>query len=226
MLIDPLVLAICLLFAGIGFVVLILSPLIMELKRPKDRGPRKMVRTPLERRIRRSVKKPAAVGSDSAEDVDSTQDLEALLHEAGVRTARIGKDTVRIFGDVLFLPRLKVLDNIVVEGTLDLSHQCVLNQSAKVKGQVSVGNRVVIKGNLVSEGDVNILDEAVVGGSVHSEGSVKIGENVFIASSVVATGDVELYENSEVAKNILTRGVIRVLPRTRVDLPSDIDKIG
>jgi UDP-3-O-[3-hydroxymyristoyl] glucosamine N-acyltransferase len=226
MFVDPLILAMCLLFAGIGFTILVFSPLIMELKRPKDRGPRKVTRTPLERRIRRSVQKPVVIGSDSAEDADSTKDLEVLLHEAGVKTARIGKDTVRVFSDVLFLPRLKVLDNIVVEGTLDLSHHCVLNQSAKVKGPVSVGNRVVIKGNLVSEGDVNILDEAVIGGSVHSDGSVKIGENVFIASSVVATGDVELYENSEVAKNILTRGVIRVLPRMRVDLPSGIDKIG
>jgi predicted acyltransferase (DUF342 family) len=148
------------------------------------------------------------------------------LNETGVKSIRIGKDTVRIFGDFVFPPRSEVQDNVVIEGAVKIGDHCVFHQSVKAKGNASVGNLVVIKGNLVSNGDVKLLDEVVIGGSLHSDGSVTIGEKVFVSLSVVAIGDVELYQNSEVKNNILTRGAIKVLRPPKVDLPSSLDEIG
>jgi len=226
MILDPLLLMMFLLIAAFGFAVLVFSPLIIELKKPRDKGPRRIPKTPLEREIRSISRKPADISLSPAECSDHARNLQHILSEAGVKTTRIGKDTIRIFGDIAFAPHSEVSDNLVVEGALSVGDDCVFHRSVKAKGNAFIGNRVVIKENLVSEGDVTVLGEAVIGGSVHSEGSVKIGENVFVALSVVAIGNVELFENSEVKRNILTRGVIKVLRHPRVDLPSSIDDIG
>ena len=226
MTLDPLLLMTLLLTAALGFAVMVFSPLIIELRKPKDKGPRRIPKTPLERRLRSIGKKPASISLNETECSGHSRNLQDALNEAGVKTTRIGRDTLRIFGDFAFLPRFEVSDNVVVDGALKIGDGCVFHRSVKAKGNVFIGNRVVIKGNLLSEGDVTVLDEVVVGGSVHSEGSVTLGENVFVASSVVAVGNVELYENSEVKNNILTRGAIKVLRHPRVELPSSIDDIG
>jgi len=225
MILDPSLLMTVLLIAVFGFIGLIFSPLIIELRKPKDKGPRKILRMPLEKRLRTS-KTPTNTSPDETEATGDSKNLQEALNEAGVKSIRIGKDTVRIFGDFVFPPRSEVQDNVVIEGAVKIGDHCVFHQSVKAKGNAFVGNRVVIKGNLVSNGDVALLDEVVIGGSVHSDGSVTIGEKVFVSSSVVAIGDVKLYENSEVKNNILTRGAIRVLRPPKVDLPSSIDEIG
>ena len=226
MILDPLLLMIFLLIAAFGFAVLVFSPLIIELKKPRDKGPRRIPKTPLEREIRSIGRKPANISLNPAECSDHARNLQHMLSEAGVKSTRIGRDTLRIFSDIAFAPHSEILDNVVVEGALRVGDNCVFYRSVKARGNAFIGNRVVIKGNLVSEEDVTILDDVVVGGSVHSEGSVTIGENVFVALSVVAVGNVELFENSEVKRNILTRGVIKVLRHPRVDMPSSIDEIG
>jgi len=226
MTLDPLLLMTLLLTAALGFAVMVLSPLIIELRKPKDKGPRRIPKTPSERRLRSIGKKPARINLNETECSGRSRNLQDALNEAGVKVTRIGRDTLRIFGDFAFLPRFEVSDNVVVDGALKIGDSCVFHRSVKAKGNVFIGNRVVIKGNLLSEGDVTMLDEVVIGGSVHSEGSVTIGENVFVASSVVAVGNVELYENSEVKNNILTRGAIKVLRHPKVELPSSIDEIG
>lgn len=225
MTLDPYLLTIILLIVAFVFVGLALSPLIIELRKPKDRGPRKIPRLPLERRLRTS-KTPTNISPDETESTGHFTNLQKALNEAGVKFTMIGKDTVHIFGDFTFPPRSEIQDNVVIKGAAKISDHCLFHRSIKAKGNVYVGNRVVIKGNLVSNGDVTLLDEVVIGGSLHSDGSVTIGEKAFVSLSVVAIGDVELYENSEVKNNILTRGAIKVLRSPRVDLPSSIDEIG
>jgi UDP-3-O-[3-hydroxymyristoyl] glucosamine N-acyltransferase len=226
MTLNPPLLMILLLVVGSGFVFLVLSPLIIELKKPKDNGPRKIPRMSLEKRLRRPRKMSASMGHSETEHIGHSRNLQDVLNEVGAKSTRIDKDTVRIYGDFAFPARSEVSDSVVIEGALKIGDKCVFERSVKAKGNVFVGNRVVIKGNLLSTGDVTLLDEVVIGGSLHSEGSVIIGENVFIALSVVAVGNVELCENSEVKNNILTRGTIKVLKPRKVELPPSIDEIG
>jgi bifunctional N-acetylglucosamine-1-phosphate-uridyltransferase/glucosamine-1-phosphate-acetyltransferase GlmU-like protein len=225
MTLDPSLLMTILLIAAFGFIGLVFSPLIIELRKPKDKGPRKIPRMPLDRRLRTSGP-PTSTSLNEKEPTGHSENLQEALKEAGVKSTRMGKDTVRILGDFVFPPRSEVHDNVVVEGDVKIGDHCVFHQSIKAKGNMSVGNRVVIKGNLVSNGDVKLLDEVVIGGSVHSDGSVTLGEKVFVSMSVVACGNVELYENSEVKNNILTRGTIKMIKPPRIDLPSSIDEIG
>jgi len=223
---DPFLLMLLLLIAALGFIAFLFLPAFIEIIKPRDKGPRRMLRTPLQRIMRHGSKLAFAPKSDPMGNSSASKDLQDVLKEAGVKTIRIGKDTIRIFGDVTFPPNLQISDNIVVEGALTVGDGCVFHGSAKAKGNVLVGNSVVMRGNMVSWGNVNIQDEAVISGSVHAEGSVRLGEKVFIGLSVVADGDVELFENSEVKKNILSHGVIRVLKYPKLDFPSTLEDIG
>jgi len=226
MFLDPFFLTLILLTASLGFFILLILPSIIEIRKPKDREPRRMLRTPLQKIIR-SYSKPVSISKPvSVDHLIAVKDLQDFLKEVGVKTHRIGQDTIRIFGDFSFPPNLEIFDNLVVEGAFTVDDRCVFNGSVKAKGNVFIGSCVVIKGNLLGRGNVEIHDEAVIGGSVHAEGSVRLGEKVFIGSSVVADGDVELYENSEVQKNIITEGVIKVRKCPELDFPTNIEDIG
>ena len=226
MVLDAFLLIFLLLIAALGFVAFLFLPSIIEIMKPHDRGPRKILRTPLQKTMRSSFRSTLPSKSDPDDNAGASKGLQDFLKETGVKFRRSGNNTVRIFNDVVFPPNFEILDNIVVDGTLTVGERCVFFGSAKAKGNVILGNCVVLMGNVISKGNIDIEDETVVGGLVHSEGSVRLGEKVFVGLSVVADGDVELYENSEVKKNILTHGVIKVLKYPRWDLPSALEDIG
>jgi len=223
---DPLLLTLLLLISALFFFVLVFLPPIIEILKPKDKGPRRMLKTPLQKIMRSSSKLAPTSKPRSVDNPKAPKDLQDFLEKVGLKICRVGEDTIRIFGDAAFPPNLEVSDNIVVEGALTVGDSCVFHGSVKAKGDVSVGNAVVVRGNLVSNKNVNIQDDAVIGGSVHAEGSVRLGEKVYVGLSVVADGDVELFENSEVKKNILTNGVIKVLKNPILDFPLSIKDIG
>lgn len=223
---DPISLMLLLLTAVSGFIAFLFLPSLIEILKPKDKGPRRMLRTPLKKIMRHGPYLTSPLKSDSNDKANALRDFEEFLKKSGVKTSRISKDTLRIFKELAVPPDFEIWKNIVVEGALTAGDRCVFHGSIKAKGNVSVGNSVVVMGNLIATGNVDINDEVVVGGLVHSEGSVKLGEKVFIGLSVVANGDVELFENTEVKKNILTHGVIKVLKYPKLDLPSDLEDIG
>lgn len=222
---GPFLLMILLLAAVFSLTALFLSPAIIELKKPKDKGPRRIRKTSLERRIMKVGREPFIVKLDPKEPSDGDADLKNALDEAGEKAACIGSDALHIFGSHIFPSHSVLSVDIVVEGCLKIGDDCVFHRSVKARDRVLVGNRVTIEGNLVSEKDVTILDDVVIGGSVHSEGSVTIGEKTFVALSVVAVGDVEVGENSEIIGGVFTRGAVKGPRQARVELPSSINEI-
>jgi carbonic anhydrase/acetyltransferase-like protein (isoleucine patch superfamily) len=226
MIVDPYLLITLMLSASFGFVIFLFLPPAVEIIRPKLRQPRKILKMPLQKRMRRGSKCIITSDFSSVDSAKDSKNLPDILDKAGAKWCRIGKNTVRIFGDFEFPPKFEVFESIVVLGALTVGDECVFHGSVKVKRDVLIGCGVVIKGNLISEGNVNLRDDSVVAGLVHSEGSVRLGEKVFIGLSVVASGDVELYEDSEVKKNILTRGSIRTLKNPDVGLSKTLDDIG
>lgn len=226
MVIDPYLLILLMLSADFAFVISVFLPPTVEIIRPKLRQPRRILKMPLQKKMRRGSKIIFSSNSSSVDNAEASKNLRDLLDKAGVRWHCIGNNTVRIFGDFVFPPKFEVLENIVVLGALTVGDECVFHGSVKAKKDALIGCSVVIKGNLISEGSVNMRDDSVVAGLVHSEGSVRLGEKVFIGLSVVASGDVELYKDSEVKKNILTRGSIRTLKNPEVGLSKTLDDIG
>lgn len=225
MLLDTFTVMLLVLILAFGFIVVVFLPSIIETKRPKDRGPRRIRRSSLRESVMQSPEVVSIPKGDQSDSNENSRNLQAMLKEAGVKYRMIGRNTVRILEGITFRAGSEVWDNLVIEGAFNAGARCVFHASIKSKGNAIIGDCVVIKGNMVSTGDVCIGDEVVVGGSVHSEGSVRLGEKVFVGLAVVAMGDVEAYRNSEVKRNILARGVIRMLEAPNVDLPSSLDKI-
>lgn len=212
--------------AGLCFIIVVFLPAFIEMLKPRRREPRRILKAPFQKTIRHVYKSNATSGSNSAVNGNASSNMENLLKKNGVKYQRIDLNTLRIFGNIVLPQAFEILENIVVLGKLTVGDKCVLHGTAKAKKNVLIGSQVVIKGNMISEGDIEIGDDSVIAGLVHSQGSVKLGEKVFVGLSVVANGDVELYEDSEVKKNILTHGIIKVLKRSRLDLPATLDDLG
>jgi NDP-sugar pyrophosphorylase family protein len=222
MFIDSFLLLLLLLIAALAFMAFLFLPSIIEITRPRDKGPRRILKTPLEKIVRHGSHSVYSAKSDS---IGNAKDLENLLKELGVRNRIIGEDTIRIFGDIVFPPDFEISANLVVEGELTFGDRCICFGSVKARGNVLVGSHTIIRGNLISKRNVFIEDEAIINGSVHAEGSVRLSEKGFIGFSVVAGGDIELFENSEVKKNILAQGAIKVLKHPKLDFPPSLDAI-
>lgn len=217
---DSFLLMLLMVILSLGGVILLFLPSIIEIRKPRDKGPRKILRKPLRESLRCT---PLILTSQ--QDSTYSRSFSQVVLKTGVRAQRIGNNTIRIFGDVTLPPKHEFSDNVVVHGALTVGDYCVFHGSIKAEGNVSIGNCVVISGNLVSKLNVEIMDDAIVAGSLHADGSVRLGERVFVGSAVVAGADVELYENSEVKRNILTNGVIRMLRSPRVDWSSALEDI-
>lgn len=223
---DAFVATLLVLAAAFFFMVMIFFPSMVELKKPKDRGPRRIRKQSLHKSIAHSPRLVSVPRSDSSVVRHRVEDLRKVLADVGIRSRRMDERTVRILEGVEFAPALEMLDDIVTEGAFKAGARCVFHGSIKAKGDVVIGEGVVIDGSLISLGDICIEDEVVIGGLVHSEGRAKLGEKVFVGLDLVAGGDVEIYDRSEVSGNILTRGPIRFLEHPKVELPKAIDDIG
>ena len=212
-------------FVAVGFIVVVFLPSMIETKRPKDKGPRKVLRS-LHRKT--EVRRPSQIvvpRPDSRSAGQNLKDLQQVLCEAGVSCRRIGVNIVRILEGVEFAPNSEIMETIVVEGSMKAETRCVFHGSVKAKGNAVIGDGVVIEGNLIALGDVDLGDNVVVGGSVHSEGRAKLGRKTHIGVAVVAAGDVEIHEDSEISKQILAGTTVKVLRHPKVELPPNLDEI-
>jgi len=223
---DSNALFVMIIISAFGFIVMVFLPSIIELKKPRDKGPRRIRKSSLQESVARTPKLVPVQRAGSCTSKLESGDLQEILMASGVKSRRVNKNTVRILEGVEFEPGVEITDNIVVNGALKAGARCVFHGSVKAAEKAVIGDCVVIRGNLISLGDIHLGDDVVVAGSVHSEGSAKLGEKVFVGLTLVAGGDVEVYESSEVSGSILTRGTIKVLRCPRVDLPQALDEIG
>lgn len=222
MYVNPLSLWFLLAATASGFAIFTFIPSVLEVLIPKDKGPRRILRKPLHQRIRNSSMSNAESRRNGGTGI--SKDLEATLRDAGVKSQPIGRDTIRILGNIVFKSGVEVFENIIVNGSLSAGDHCLFHGSIKSYGDMSIGKSVIVEGHLLSERDIAIENEAVVVGSVHAKGSVRIGEKVYISLVVVAEGDVEMFKNSEV-KSVLTRGLTKVKPSPELDMPSSMYRI-
>jgi cytoskeletal protein CcmA (bactofilin family) len=209
---NPIVLLLLLVLILLGLILLLLAPTIIEIKKPKDKGPRKIAEgTP---------KKPEEYGYQPAKNSKrlSTfpkqglpKNLRQILKELeGKKILTIGTDAVKIKGDVKFPSDIEIQKTIVVEGSLTLGERCLFGGSLKASKNITVNNEVIIKGDLVTDGSAHIGANVLIEGSVHARDYVQLGKSTFVGGSVVAGGNVELHQNAKVAKNILSGGEILV----------------
>lgn len=205
---NPTVLFLLLILTLIGLTLLLLVPTIVEIRKPKDIGPRKIAESTTRKRDEHSYQQ-AKLSNLSRQSLP--KNLQHILTELeGKEISAMGVDAARIVGDVKFPPDIEVQKSIVVEGSLIIGERCLFSNSVKASKGVSVSNEVIVKGDIVSDGNAYVGADVMIKGSVHAQGSVRLGKNTFVDGSVIAGENVELHQNARVAGNILSGGEILV----------------
>lgn len=196
-----------------GFVVLIFLPALLELRNPKDNGPRKIPETGVERVIEGEREGTSHLEMQSVVEEYVPQDLRRTLIDLdGRRISKPSMDVIRISGDVELPSDIEMREKLVVDGSLTVGDRCNFHRSIEVLNDVKIGSGVVIEENLIVGGIADIGSDTVIKGSVDAKGAVCLGQNVCVWLSLSSGGDVELCENVRVAGNILSSGCIHVLP--------------
>lgn len=201
-------LPILLILAFFGLTLFLFLPSILELKRPRNHGPRRI----LENNEVKGVQKvdlmellelPLIIKEHVPESLQQT-----MVSLDGKKISKIGADTVKIVGDVEIPSEIEILENIVVEGRLTIGDKCRFYGNVQASEDVKIGCDVVLEKNLVSGEDVSIDRNTVINGSLNAKGSVYLGQNAQVGLSLFSGGNVELSQGAKVAKNIVSSGFI------------------
>jgi bifunctional N-acetylglucosamine-1-phosphate-uridyltransferase/glucosamine-1-phosphate-acetyltransferase GlmU-like protein len=200
-----------LIFAFCVFIVVLFLPALLELRKPKDAGPRKIPEITMEKIPRHA---PDSAKSPKLSRVIKEHVPENLIHALnnleGKEILNPRVDTICLAGEIKLPSDIVMRENLVVDGSLKIGNGCRFRRSVKVSKDVQIGSDVVIQENLIAGGSVKLGNGSVVNGLVDSGGSVLLGRNVSIGLSLTSGGDVELYENVRVGRGITSRGYVRV----------------
>lgn len=205
---ETLWLLILLILAVGGFTIFLFLPAILELKRPRNHGPRRILKSSVKRTDETTMgslglKLPFFVKEYIPEGLQRT-----LVNLNEKKISKIGTDTIKIFGDVEFPSEIEMLENIVVEGRLTIGDDCRFHGSVQASEDMTIGCDVIVEKDLVSGKDIIIDRNTVINGSVNAKGSVHLGPNVSVRLSLFSGGNVELSEGAKVVKNIISGGFI------------------
>jgi hypothetical protein len=187
-----LILALCLL------IVIFFLPALLELRKPKDAGPRKIVGIAMERipRCSHTSAKPLKLSQVVKEHVPESL-IHALNNLEGKEISEPRVDVIRLAGEVELPSDIEMKENLVVDGSLRIGNRCRFHRSVKVSKDVHVGSDVIIEGNLIAGGSMELGNGSVVNGLVDSRGPVVLGRNVSVRRSLTSGVDVELHKTPE-----------------------------
>jgi len=199
-------LLILLILALCGFTIFLFLPAILELKRPRNHGPQRILKNDGERGTQ--------IKLDSAEPLElpifAREYIPESLHQtmvslSGKRISKIGTDTIKIIGGAKFPSEIEILENIVVEGCLTIGDECHFHGSVQASEDVKIGCNVIVEKDLLAGKDVIVGKNTVINRSINAKGSVYLGQNAFVGLSLTSGGNVELCEGARVVKNIFSR---------------------
>ena len=177
-------------------------PVIMEILRRKDKGPRE-ISTKTIYEGKPNLRVPL---------------LERARANARVRT--IG-DAVRANGDVSIPDRAEIGSSLVVQGNLLLGTRSHVRGSLKALGNVEVGESSVIEGHVVAEGKVVIRRDCIVKGIVDSHGDIVIEEGA-VVEAVSTEGKVEIRLGARVKRRVLAGDFIAESEVSKENTPQGV----
>jgi len=196
MLDDALVLLLGLLFVLAGFIFVLFVPSLWEIRKPRDKGPRKVKDATLERlgvKVRRL-----------------NENFVRLLGDLSLPDGFEFEENVVVEGYLRVGDRCHFSKSLKVLGDLVVGCGVVIDENLVVEGKVNVLDDGVIGGSIDARGDVRLGEKVFVGGAVVSGSDIELFENCTVVGAVLA-GE---------------RGNVRVLKMPRVEFPSAIEDVG
>ena len=168
-----------------ALLVSFLIPTVIELRRRKDKGPRKMPKKTLYR---------------ERAQVDSCQQL---LRFDEISIDKIGKsveipdgaeikENLVVNGDLRIGKNCHILGTLKANGCTEIDESSIIDGSILSRGQVTVKNRCIVGGVIVSAQDITLHDGVSVE-AVTTDKSIRLGRCVRISKRIYGTtiSDVE-----------------------------------
>ncbi len=200
--------------------IFLLIPLLLELLRRKDRGPR---------RLPQSVVSPASppAPEPAPEAGDGLRDIDA-------------PGLVRIEGN-MEARGSEIHNHMIIRGHIALPAGTAVEGTIKATEYVEVGEAAQVKGDIIAGGDVTVQAGAKVEGIIVSRGAVSMGHDAS-AAAVIARKGTTLAEGVEVLHRVISGEPIHVVygerervsreeprvhpsPEPPADIPQELDAV-
>jgi len=179
MLDDALVLLLTFLFVLVGFVFVLFVPSLWEIKKPKDKGPRRVEDATLEK-LGVKVRRLSGDFIRLLGDLTLPDDLnfeENMVIEGCLRVGNrchFGK-SLKVLGDVTIGFGVVIDENLLVDGDVNVMDDAVIGGSVDASSNVRLGEKVYVGGAVAAGGYIELFENCeVVGGCFPSKGAVKV----------------------------------------------------
>lgn len=172
-----LVLALC------GFALLFFLPVFLELKRPRDKGPRRVAESTMEFNRKKVLK----LGVDTIRikgDVEFPPDIEA-------------KENIVVEGSLVIGDRCHFNGSVKALGDAEIGSKVVIEGSLISGGVVKLGKNTRIKGSVDARGSVHLDEDSFVGLSLTSGGDVEMYKGARVFKNIFSQGHVHVLGASE-----------------------------
>jgi len=159
-----------------GFAILLLLPTLLELKRPRDKGPRRVAESTIEF----DRKNIAKMGADTLRvigDVEFPVGAEARENIVVEGSLVIGdrchfQGTIKASGDIDVGSEVLIEGNLVTEGSVNIGKDTIINGAVNAEGSVRLGENTSIGLALISGGNVELHKDARVFKNIFSHGHI------------------------------------------------------
>jgi len=172
-----LVLALC------GFALLFFLPAVLELKRPRDKGPRRFAESTMEFNRKKVLK----LGVDTIRimgNVEFPSDIEA-------------KENIVVEGSLIIGDQCHFCGSVKAFGDVEIGSKVVIEGSLISGGGVKLGKDTKIKGSVDAKGAVHLGENSFVGLSLTSGGDVEMHIGAKVSRNIFSQGHVRVFGASE-----------------------------
>jgi len=176
---SPILLA----FALCGFALLFFLPAVLELRRPRDKGPRKVAESTMEFNRKKVLK----LGVDTIRimgDMEFPSDVEA-------------KENIVVEGSLMIGDRCHFCGSVKTSGDVEIRSKVVIEGNLIVGGGVKLGKDTRIKGSVDAKGTVHLGENSLVGLSLTSGGDVEMHRGAKVFKNIFSQGHIRVFGTSE-----------------------------
>jgi len=166
-----------LILALFGFALLFFLPAAMELKRPRDKGPRRVKES-----TKLARKKVLKLGVDTiriTSDVEFPPDVEA-------------KENIVVEGSLMIEDRCHFYGSVKASGDVEIRDKVVIEGSLIAGGSVKLGKDTMIKGSVDARGSVVLGENSFVGLSLTSGGDVEMHRGAKVFKNIFSQGHIHV----------------------------------
>ncbi|MFQ5918831.1 MAG: polymer-forming cytoskeletal protein [Thermoplasmata archaeon] len=180
-----------LLLLGLVLPLALAVPLLLEVRRGKDTGPRK---------VPPSTLKPPRRRRSTSRRGHRLEDPKAV------------PGLTRVGMDLGILEGTEMEGNVVTEGRLGLAANSTLQGSAKARKGIHLGEGAKVFGNLITAGEVRLGRLSYVQGLVYATGNVVLMPGA-VVKGIYSEGRVDVHPGAEVVEDVIAgEGVHLVVP--------------